>query len=95
VRRLCAILGVNRGWFYTAAKRPNEEETALRDRIEEIVLEFPGYGYRRVTKALQREEWRVNHKRVLRIMRAESLLCQLQRHWVSLILWSEALAQTR
>lgn len=83
MRRLCAILGVNRGWFYGAAsKLPKEEETALRDRIEEIVLEFPGYGYRRVTKALQREEWRVNHKRVLRIMREESLLCQLQRHWV-------------
>jgi putative transposase len=26
--------------------------------------EFPGYGYRRVTKALQRAGWTVNHKRV-------------------------------
>jgi transposase InsO family protein len=43
------------------------------------VLEFPGYGYRRVTKALQREGWEVNHKRVLRIMRRGSLLCQLRR----------------
>ncbi len=83
MRRLCETLNVNRGWFYAAAVQPpNAEETALRDRIEEIVLEFPGYGYRRVTATLRREGWGVNHKRVLRIMREESLLCQLQRRWV-------------
>ena len=51
------------------------EEVALRDAIEKIILDFSGYGYRRVTHALQREGWKVNHKRVLRIMREESLLC--------------------
>ena len=55
---------------------------ALRAAVEEIGLEFPGYGYRRVTKALQRAGWTVNHKRVLRIMREEALLCQLKRRWV-------------
>jgi transposase InsO family protein len=54
-------------------------DVALRDAIERIVLEFPGYGYRRVTKALHRDGWTVNHKRVLRLMREESLLCQLKR----------------
>ena len=84
VRALCRVLGVNRSWFY-AAKETGEtgDETALRDRIEAIVLEFPGYGYRRVTATLQREDWEVNHKHVLRIMREESLLCQLQRHCVT------------
>lgn len=46
------------------------------------MLEFPGYGYRRVTKTLQRAGWGVNHKRVLRVMRQESLLCQLERRFV-------------
>jgi transposase InsO family protein len=84
IRQLCDVLEVNRSWFYAKAigeARP--DDTALRDRIEEIVLEFPGYGYRRVTKTLEREQRRVNHKRVLRIMRAESLLCQLKRRWVA------------
>jgi putative transposase len=54
----------------------------LRDAIERVVLEFAGYGYRRVTAALRREGWSVNHKRVLRIMREESLLCQLRRRFV-------------
>lgn len=46
------------------------------------MLGFPGYGYRRVTKQLQRDGWEANHKRVLRIMREESLLCQLKKRFV-------------
>jgi transposase InsO family protein len=83
VRALCRILGVNRSWFYRAGVgEPAAADAGLRDAIEALVLAFPGYGYRRVTKALQRDGWVVNHKRVLRVMRAESLLCQLKRRWV-------------
>jgi putative transposase len=83
VRQLCAILDVSRSWYYAAqAAAAPEADVALRDEIEAIVLEFPGYGYRRVTKALQRAGWTVNHKRVLRLMRQEALLCQLKRRWV-------------
>ncbi len=81
---LCAALDVNRSWFYTrpAAVRPDEEAVALRGRIEEIVLELPGYGYRRVTRQLHRDGWEVNHKRVLRIMQEEALLCQIKKRFV-------------
>lgn len=84
IRRLCDLLGVGRTWYYThpSAEEIAARDTALRDAIERIVLEFPGYGYRRVTKALQREAWDVNHKRVLRVMRNEALLCQLERRFV-------------
>lgn len=87
VRSLCRLLAINRAWYYAAAgasRGPAEEdpEVALRDAIERIVVEFAGYGYRRVTAALKREGWQVNHKRVLRMMREESLLCQLKRHFV-------------
>jgi putative transposase len=81
VRQLCEI---SRSWFSAcpANAEPSVEEVALRDAIEQLVLEFPGYGYRRVTHALQRAGWTVNHKRVLRVMREEALLCQLQRQFV-------------
>jgi transposase InsO family protein len=83
LRRLCELFGVNRAWYYVAqAEADDTAETALRDAIERLVLDFPGYGYRRVTKALQREGWTVNHKHVLRIMREESLLCHLKRRFV-------------
>ncbi len=80
----CQLLGVNRGGYYRvrAEAGPHADAVALRDAIERVVLEFPAYGYRRVTKHLQRDGQRVNHKRVLRIMREESLLCQLKRRWV-------------
>ena len=84
LKDLCELMGVSRSWYY---ERPTPEHRAkrdiqLRDAIERIVLEFPGYGYRRVSAALRREGWTVNHKRVLRIMRQESLLCHLKRRFV-------------
>ena len=84
LERACQLLGVNRGSYYRLreAPAPAGEDRALRDAIEALVLEFPGYGYRRVTKSLRRAGWSVNHKRVLRVMREESLLCQLRRRWV-------------
>ncbi len=81
MRSLCQVAGVSRSWFY---ERPaaGARDVAVRDAIEEIVLAFPGYGYRRVTHALARDGWTVNHKRVLRVMREESLLCCLKRSFV-------------
>jgi len=83
LKDLCELFSVSRSWYY---ERPTPEERThrdleLRDAIERIVLEFPGYGYRRVTAALKRQGWSVNHKRVLRVMRQESLLCQLKRRF--------------
>jgi transposase InsO family protein len=86
IRRLCALLGINRAWYYRQQREDlaaAEGETRLRDAIERLVLAFPGYGYRRVAKALQREGWDINHKRVLRVMRQESLLCHLKRRFVA------------
>lgn len=83
-RRLCRLLGVSRSWYYArpSAEEQAEQDVNLRDAIERVTLEFPGYGYRRVTHALQRDGWSVNHKRVLRVMRQESLLCQLKQRFL-------------
>jgi putative transposase len=81
VRLMCQRLGVSRSWLYEkpVLMEPSEEDTSLRDAIEKLCLAFPGYGYRRVTAQLRRDGWTVNHKRVLSMMRNESLLCRLQR----------------
>ncbi len=47
---------VNRAWYYErqhSIVEPSKraEEVALRERLEQIILDFPGYGYRRVTHA--------------------------------------------
>jgi len=72
-----------RSSFYYKPKDKSPEkrqkEADLRDKIEAICLEFPRYGYRRVTKTLKREGQRVNHKKVLRLMRESDLLCRVRR----------------
>lgn len=85
VRQLCVLFELSRSWFYERAHQKDQAQpdVALRDAIECIVLEFPGYGYRRVTAQLHRQGWSVNHKRVLRVMRDEALLCQLKRRWIA------------
>jgi len=77
VKRLCAAAGVSRASYYRSQVRqvPAAEEMVLRDELQKIALEFPAYGYRRLTPELQRRGSRVNHKRVLRLMRADNLLC--------------------
>jgi putative transposase len=88
--RACALLGISRSGHYQtrapadpAALTAAEAAVRLRERIEALCLEWPGYGYRRVTAQLQREGFSVNHKRVLRIMRQEGLLCQAKRAFVA------------
>jgi len=90
VMRLCTLFGISRSGYYAhQSKRVDgEREILLRDAIERLVLDFPGYGYRRVTRQLPRDGWDVNHKRVLRAGalwagREESLLCRLKKRFVT------------
>lgn len=85
----CALLGLGRGSYYRqraapagARREPNREEATLLAAIEQVVLAFPGYGYPRVTRQLQRDGWRVNHKRVYRLMREAGVLQPRQRRQV-------------
>ena len=50
-----------------------EAEEKLREEIVELAKRYGRYGYRRITALLQREGWRINHKRVERIWRQEGL----------------------
>jgi transposase InsO family protein len=54
----------------------------LRNQIQHIALRWPAYGYRRVHAELVRQGWRINHKRVLRVMRIDNLLCVRRRKFI-------------
>lgn len=77
--RACELTGVSRSWYYRRPTHRPEADLALQDEIERIVTDCPAYGYRRVTRELERRGVLVNHKRVLRIMREHSWLCRLVR----------------
>ena len=76
---------LTRSSFYYKPRGENARKMAdadLRDRIEAICLEYPRYGYRRVTHELRYRSCHVNHKKVLRIMRQSDLLCRVKRRRV-------------
>ena len=79
IRGACELVDINRSWYYAKPCGPAQADVELQDVIEQIVVECEGYGYRRVTHELRRRGYRVNHKRVLRIMREGALLCRLRR----------------
>ncbi len=68
--KACMDLGVSRQAFYKWKKHeyiPSSDDNLL-EGMQRIALEFIKYGYRRMTKALQRQGQNVNHKKVYRIM---------------------------
>lgn len=74
---LCEMTGLSRASYYRwLVPRPDcPVEMELRDAMQKIALQFPSYGYRRITAEMQRGGFEVNHKRVLRLMREDNLLC--------------------
>ena|SRR3989338_312140 len=75
VKNTCTAVGMSRSNYYKYGKQVNvcDTELPLLNEIENITLDFPGYGYRQVTKQLHRQGKNVNHKKVLRIMREANL----------------------
>lgn len=86
VRRMCELTQVSRAGYYRWRQQPAPVvaivEMDLRDEVQRIALEFPCYGWRRVTRELRNRGWTVNHKRVRRMMREDNLLCVRKRRFV-------------
>src|SRR5690606_763157 len=84
IERMCGLAGVSRAGYYRhwQASAPRREETDLRDAVQRLALANRRYGYRRITALLGREGRPVNHKRVLRVMREDNLLCLRVRPFV-------------
>jgi putative transposase len=84
VERMCVLAGVSRAGYYRRWREsaPRQEETTVRDAIQRVVLANRRYGYRRIAAQLRRDGLVANHKRVLRLMRQDNLLCLRKRPFV-------------
>jgi len=84
VSALCQMTGMNRAGFYRwrVPRQATPVEMELRDQLQRVALEWPAYGYRRITFELRRRGFEVNHKRALRMMREDNLLCVRRRAFV-------------
>ena len=81
IENACKTLEVSRQAFYKwEMKSPakDTDKTALEE-MQEIALEFPKYGYRRITKELHRRDILANHKRIYRIMKENNLLVRRKK----------------
>lgn len=84
LQRMVKLGRVSRSGFYrfqTAEPSP-DRDMDLRDAIQRIALEWTSYGRPRITQELRRRGWRVNPKRVYRLMREDNLLCVRKRKFV-------------
>ncbi len=94
---VCAVLGVNHSnyQYYLSHTRDLDkqrklEDNLIRDKIEKLINKPASsrYGYRPMTKQLRRDGFKindqfVNHKRVLRIMRENNLLCEIKKSFIN------------
>jgi putative transposase len=76
-RRACRVAGITRSSCRYRSQAA--DQTALRLRLRDLAATRVRYGYRRLHVLLQREGWRVNHKRVYRLYREEGLSIRTKR----------------
>ena len=69
VRRQCVLLSLTRSGVYRSKPVTGADDLAVMRRIDELHLELPFYGSRRMTFELNKKGRGVNRKRVRRLMR--------------------------
>lgn len=78
IKMACETLGCSRISYYryedAGSYYCSIEDVEIKKMIEKVLKEFPCYGYKRVTKQLQRQNQIINHKMVYRIMSENNLL---------------------
>lgn len=85
VVEMCGLADFSRAGYYRSlnpAREHSGDDLELRDAMHRIALEWPAYGTRRMKKELERQGWKVNRKRVQRLMREDNLLCVARRKFV-------------
>ena len=73
ISRQCRILGVNRSSFYYTPRPITSEDLKLMRLIDEQYMRTPTWGSRSMRNYLRRLGYRINRKRVQRLMRLMNL----------------------
>ena len=76
LRRQCQLLGLSRSAVYYRARESPETvaaNLAIMNRLDELYMDHPYYGVRRMTVVLRQEGQTVNPKRIRRLLRMMGL----------------------
>ena len=77
VALVCDVLGCSRSSYYYQEQA--SADAGLKEAIVAVAVEWPTYGYRRMTVELGRRGWVLNHKRVRQLMDEMGLKVKVKR----------------
>lgn len=67
------LLALNRSSYYYKAIADNDLDVNIANKIHELWLKYPFFGYRKITAFLRQEGSVINHKKVQRLMKEMNL----------------------
>lgn len=78
IKFLCQVLGLARSSYYQTPHAASADDRVI-EAIEQILLRWPFYGYRRVLAQLQRQGWTIGETRVRRLLKHLNHSCNVGR----------------
>lgn len=69
ITKQCELLGIPRSSFYYRPAGPDPEDRVLMNLIDEQYTRTPFYGSRKMVVFLREKDYRINRKRIQRLMR--------------------------
>jgi putative transposase len=64
----CSLLQISRSSYYYKPKPISSEDIFFMNEIDKIYTKFPYFGERKITVVLKRNNFKINHKKVGRLM---------------------------
>lgn len=83
IRKQCELIGLNRSGIYYKPTGESEENIEIMRLLDEQYTKTPFYGVLKMTKHLESKGYRVNHKRIRRLLRMMGLDAVYQKPGLS------------
>lgn len=80
----CDLLELPRSSYYYNPKPIKPEDIDFMNKIDEIYTEWPFLGSRRIRKILNRKGYKINRKKVQRLMRIMGIQAIYPKKWLSI-----------
>jgi putative transposase len=73
LRAQFSLLNLNRSSYYYQKTEKSQEDLEIANKITELWLKYPFFGYRKINAVLRKEGFVINHKKVQRFMKEMNL----------------------